>query len=246
MAKGYNPKYKSREHQAAVLINLKQYFEKNPRRRAVVKLLSDSIAAHQKAGTLKQHLKFKMKQDRSTYAAGGHYGGLYVPFTSLGFPANARPRDVKGYFDESATDDFPGYVRLGWLNLDDDVDETRENPSTRYRRRRFLRSHSGLNTELRSKRLGSAMYILGLRYAKQQGYAGIFSMNPRSNAAREMWKRIRTGHTSSSAPFNFYPQEEPVFPVAYDWDYLTSVRPHARRVGQVKREQRLRRARRRA
>jgi GNAT superfamily N-acetyltransferase len=77
-------------------------------------------------------------------------------------------------------------------------------------------------------RLGSRLYIEGLRFARQSGFKGLISdpstRNPNSN---RVWVRLK----SRTASQKFLQRE-------FKYDVLDSVRPHAKRRGRRKRIER--------
>lgn len=90
----------------------------------------------------------------------------------------------------------------------------------------YLRTHTyGLDDDgmfdwLKGNRIGSALYILGARQAKRQGFAGIYSPEGAASlSAKKVWDSVRS-------------QQEGGI------NYLDSIRPHAKRRGDKKRKQR--------
>ena len=86
------------------------------------------------------------------------------------------------------------------------------------RSRTLLRIHSGVNVELRGQRLGTALYVLGLKQAKRHGFKGIYSPHSeRSLDAAKVWENVKT-RTYGQTDMEKY-------------DVMDSVRPHAKRRG---------------
>jgi GNAT superfamily N-acetyltransferase len=117
-----------------------------------------------------------------------------------------------------------------------------EEPHPRADLNDFMRTHVALHPAYQNRRLGTALYLHGIRLAKRKGYRGIASIpDDRSKKADNVWNRVKTGRITSRYKYPFGSVDDLFNSTSYGIshvDIATSTKAHRKRRGKSKRRAR--------